>query len=82
MTSPAVFAATFLAAAVEITEMVIIVAGVGAVRGWRSALPGAGAGLAVVAALILALGTATSSTYSAAASTRRSSVSAASAFVT
>src|SRR5207244_2047936 len=38
--------------------MVIIVVGVGAIRGWRSTLMGTGAGLAVVAALILALGTA------------------------
>jgi uncharacterized membrane protein len=56
--NPAVLATTFLAAAVEIIEMVIIVVGVGAVRGWRSTLLGTGAGLAVVAALILALGTA------------------------
>jgi uncharacterized membrane protein len=56
--NPAVFTTTFLAAAVEIIEMVIIVVGVGAIRGWRSALLGTGAGLAVVAALILALGTA------------------------
>jgi len=58
MINPAVFTTTFLAAAVEIIEMVIIVVGVGAVRGWRSTLLGTGAGLAVVAALILALGTA------------------------
>src|ERR1700739_3262574 len=58
MISPAVCTTTFLAAAVEIIEMVIIVVGVGAVRGWRSTLAGTGAGLAVVAALILALGTA------------------------
>ena len=58
MINPAVFATTFLAAAVEIIEMVIIVVGVGAVRGWRSTLLGTGAGLAVVAALIVALGTA------------------------
>jgi len=38
--------------------MVIIVVGVGAIRGWRSTLLGTGAGLVVVAALILALGTA------------------------
>jgi hypothetical protein len=56
--NPAVFTTTFLAAAVEIIEMVIIVVGVGAVRGWRSTLLGTGAGLAVVAALIVALGTA------------------------
>src|ERR1700722_16633158 len=56
MINPAVFTTTFLAAAVEIIEMVIIVVGVGAIRGWRSTLLGTGAGLAVVAALILALG--------------------------
>ena len=58
MINPAVFTTTFLAAAVEVIEMVIIVVGVGAIRGWRSTLLGTGAGLAVVAALILALGTA------------------------
>jgi uncharacterized membrane protein len=58
MINPAVFTTTFLAAAVEIIEMVIIVVGVGAIRGWRSTLLGTGAGLAVVAALILALGAA------------------------
>src|SRR5260370_39964037 len=58
MISPAGFTATFLAAAVEIIEMVIIVVGVGVIRGWRSTLLGTGAGLAVVAALIVALGTA------------------------
>src|ERR1700740_705373 len=58
MINPAVFPTPFLARAVEIIEMVIIVVGVGAVRGWRSTLLGTGAGLAVVAALILALGTA------------------------
>ena len=58
MINAAVFTTTFLAAAVEIIEMVIIVVGVGAIRGWRSTLLGTGAGLAVVAALILALGTA------------------------
>jgi uncharacterized membrane protein len=36
MINPAVFTTTFLAAAVEIIEMVIIVVGVGAIRGWRS----------------------------------------------
>src|ERR1700739_3067265 len=58
MINPAVFTTTFLPAAVEIIEMVIIVVGVGAVRGWRSTLVGTGAGLAVVAPLILALGAA------------------------
>jgi uncharacterized membrane protein len=53
-----VFVTTFLAAAVEVIEMVIIVVGVGTVRGWRSTWLGAAAGLAVLAVLILALGTA------------------------
>ena len=56
MINPAVFATTFLAAAVEIVEMVIIVVGVGVVRGWRSTLVGAASGLVILAALILALG--------------------------
>src|SRR5258707_12617745 len=58
MINPAVFTTTFLAAAVEIIEMVIIVVGVGAIRGWPSTPLGTGAGLAAAAALILALGTA------------------------
>jgi uncharacterized membrane protein len=53
-----VFVTTFLAAAVEVIEMVIIVVGVGTVRGWRSTWLGAGAGLAVLAVLVLALRTA------------------------
>jgi uncharacterized membrane protein len=53
-----VFVTTFLAAAVEVIEMVIIVVGVGAVRGWRSTWLGAGAGFGVLAALVLAAGTA------------------------
>jgi len=52
-----VFVTTFLAAAVEVIEMVIIVVGVGAVRGWRSTWLGAAAGLAVLVVLVLALGT-------------------------
>src|SRR6185369_18032806 len=56
MINPAVFTTTFLAAAVEIVEMVIIVVGVGTVRGWRSTLVGAASGLVILAALILALG--------------------------
>jgi uncharacterized membrane protein len=51
-----VFVTTFLAACVEVIEMVIIVVGVGSVRGWRSTWLGAGAGLAVLAVLVLALG--------------------------
>jgi uncharacterized membrane protein len=53
-----VLATTFLAAAVEVIEMVIIVVGVGSVRGWRSTWLGAGAGLGVLAVLVLGLGTA------------------------
>ena len=58
MNSSSVFVTTFLAAAVEVIEMVIIVVGVGTVRGWRSTWLGAAAGLAVLAVLVLALGTA------------------------
>ena len=58
MTNPAVFTTTFLAAAVEVIEMVIIVVGVGTVRGWRSTSLGAASGLAVLAVLVLALGSA------------------------
>jgi uncharacterized membrane protein len=53
-----VFVTTFLAACVEVIEMVIIVVGVGSVRGWRSTWLGAGGGLAVLAVLVVALGTA------------------------
>ena len=56
MINPAAFATTFLAAAVEVIEMVIIVVGVGTIRGWRSTLIGAASGLVILAALILALG--------------------------
>src|SRR5947208_3041526 len=58
MSHSSVFVTTFLAAAVEVIEMVIIVVGVGSVRGWRSTWLGAAAGLAVLAVLVLALGTA------------------------
>ena len=50
MSKPSVFVTTFLASAVEVIEMVIIIVGVGTVRGWRSTWLGAGAGLAVLAA--------------------------------
>ena len=43
---------TFLASAVEAVEMVTIVVGVGATRGYRYTLMGAGAGLAVLAVVI------------------------------
>jgi uncharacterized membrane protein len=42
------FATTFLASVVEAIEMVTIVIGVGAIRGWRPTLVGAGAGFAVL----------------------------------
>jgi uncharacterized membrane protein len=47
---------TFLASSVEAIEMVVIVLGVGATRGWRSALVGAGAGFVVLAVIVAALG--------------------------
>ena len=46
---------TFLASSVEAIEMVIIVLGVGAARGWRSALFGAAAGFALLAVTIAVL---------------------------
>jgi uncharacterized membrane protein len=49
---------TFIAAAIEVIEMVAIVVAVGATRSWRAALVGAGGGLLVLVALIAALGTA------------------------
>src|ERR1700694_4381255 len=47
---------TFLASSVEAVEMVIIVLGVGATRGWRSALIGAVSGFALLAVIIAVLG--------------------------
>lgn len=41
---------TFLASSVEAIEMVVIVLGVGATRGWRSTVLGAVAGFALLAA--------------------------------
>jgi Ca2+/H+ antiporter, TMEM165/GDT1 family len=49
--------ASFLASLVEFVEALTIVLAVGVVRGWRSALIGAGAGVALLTALVLALGT-------------------------
>jgi uncharacterized membrane protein len=49
---------TFLAAGIEVIEMVAIVVAVGATRSWRAALAGAGGGLLVLAVLIAAVGTA------------------------
>jgi uncharacterized membrane protein len=51
-------ATTFLAACVEVIEMVIIVVGVGSVRGWRSTLIGGGAGFGVLLVVVAAFGTA------------------------
>jgi uncharacterized membrane protein len=56
--NPSVFVVAFLGAAVEVIEMAIIVVGVGTIRGWRSTWLGAGAGLGVLAVLVVALGTA------------------------
>lgn len=55
-----VLVTTFLASAVEAIEMVTIVVGVGATRGWRSTLIGAAAGFAVLAVIVLVLGAALS----------------------
>jgi len=49
---------TFLASAVEAVEMVTIVVGVGATRGWRAVLIGVVAGFGVLAVLIVGLGAA------------------------
>jgi uncharacterized membrane protein len=49
---------SFLAATIEVIEMVAIVVAVGVARSWRAALAGACAGLVVLAVLIAALGTA------------------------
>lgn len=51
---------TFLASTVEAIEMVIIVVGVGAARGWRSTLGGAAAGFAVLAVVVSVAGVAIS----------------------
>jgi uncharacterized membrane protein len=49
---------TFLASSVEAIEMVTIVLGVGATRGWRSTLLGAAAGFGVLAVVVTVLGAA------------------------
>jgi len=49
-------ASVFLACAVEAVEALTIVLAVGTTRGWRSALQGAAAGLAVLAVVVVALG--------------------------
>jgi uncharacterized membrane protein len=48
--------AAFLASLVECVEALTVVLAVGSVRGWKSALAGAGAALAVLAALVALLG--------------------------
>ena len=48
----AVLLTTFLASAVEAIEMVTIVVGVGATRGWRSTLIGAASGFGVLAVVV------------------------------
>ena len=52
------FTTTFLASCVEAIEMVAIVVGVGAIRGWRSALVGAGTGFVVLVVVGVAFGNA------------------------
>jgi Ca2+/H+ antiporter, TMEM165/GDT1 family len=58
--SGSVFIAAFLASLVEFVEALTIVLAVGTVRGWRSALLGAGLGTALLVLLILLLGPALS----------------------
>jgi uncharacterized membrane protein len=58
MNVAAVFIPAFLASAVEAIEMAVIVIGVGATRGWRSALLGASGGFATLAVIVAGLGTA------------------------
>ncbi len=47
---------TFIACSVEMIEMVIIVFGVGAIRGWRSTSIGAVSGLVILVGIIVGLG--------------------------
>src|SRR2546428_9794369 len=56
----AVLITTCLASAVEAIEMVTIVVGVGATRGWRSTLIGAASGFGVLAVIVVILGAALS----------------------
>jgi uncharacterized membrane protein len=49
-------ASVFLASTVEMVEALTIVVAVGVTRGWRSALEGAAAALAILAALVAAIG--------------------------
>jgi len=56
----ALFAAVFLACAVEAVEALTIILAAGTARDWRSALTGLGAGLVVLAAIVAVLGPAVS----------------------
>src|SRR5205809_30615 len=56
----AVLITTFLASAVEAIEMVTIVVGVGATRGWRSTVIGVASGFGVLAVTVIILGAALS----------------------
>ena len=56
----AVLITTFLASAVEAIEMVTIVVGVGATRGWRSTVIGVASGFGVLAVIVVILGAALS----------------------
>ena len=58
--SLSVVISTFIASCVEMTEMVIIVVGVGAARGWRSTGVGAGSGMVILVGIVLGLGRALS----------------------
>jgi uncharacterized membrane protein len=53
-----IFLTTFLTSAVEAIEMVTIVVGVGATRGWRSTVLGTVAGFGVLVAVVVVLGAA------------------------
>ena len=55
-----VLLATFLASTVEAIEMITIVVGVGATRGWRATLTGAGAGFLVLVVVVSVFGLALS----------------------
>jgi len=60
VTGGALFVAVFLACAVEAVEATTIVLAAGTARDWRSALSGTGAGIALLAALVAAVGPALS----------------------
>jgi uncharacterized membrane protein len=56
MSAPLLFAAAFLACAVELIEALTIVLAVGVVRGWRSPLVGVGAATVALIAIVAVLG--------------------------